>query len=69
MNAALHSIPVIVTPCTEKVKGLWRWRRVHTQSIHTVNSVTRSKLVTYSEPQALIFHHTVAAGFYTVKQP
>lgn len=69
MNAALHSIPVIVTPCTEKVKGLWRWRRVHTRSIHTVNSVTRSKLVTYSEPQALIFHHTVAAGFYTVKQP
>lgn len=28
-----------------------------------MNSVTRSKLVTYSEPQALIFHHTVAAGF------
>lgn len=25
--------------------------------------------MTYSEPQALIFHHTVAAGFYTVKQP
>lgn len=69
LNAALHSIPVIVTPCTEMVKGLWRWRRVHTQSIHTVNSVTRSKLVTYGEPQALIFHHTVAAGFYTVKQP
>lgn len=67
MNAALHSIPVIVTPCTEKVKGLWRWRRVHTQSIHTVNSVTRSKLVTYSEPQALIFHHTVAAGFLYCK--
>lgn len=41
----------------------------HTQSKQTVNSVTRSKLVTYSEPQALIFHHTVAAGFYTVKQP
>lgn len=67
MNAALHSIPVIVTPCTEKVKGLWRWRRVHTQSIRTVNSVTRSKLVTYSEPQALIIHHTVAAGFLYCK--
>lgn len=25
LNAALHSFPVIVTPCTEKVKGLWGW--------------------------------------------
>lgn len=69
MNAALHSIPVIVTPCTEMVRKDCGDGVEFTHSIHTVNSVTRSKLVTYSEPQALIFHHTVAAGFYTVKQP
>lgn len=39
------------------------------KSGYIVDSVTRSKFVTYSEPQALIFHHTIAAGFYTVKQP
>lgn len=32
-----------------------------------MNSVTRSKLVTDSEPQALLIHHTVAAGFYYCK--
>ena len=49
---------------TQRERDGERWRE---RAKRTVNSVTRSKLVTDSEPQALLIHHTVAAGFYYCK--